>query len=417
LVEKQLSDFLDSLLGNESFKPGLDRIRPAFSPIIKELKSRGTKVVIIAGTNGKGETAMNLSHLLQENRYKTALWTSPHVLSVTERYFFNGKNVEADELLNHFNKLKDEINEFSFSYYEFLFYAFCTLAKQINDLDVLILEVGLGGKFDAVNLFEPDITAITSISRDHEEILGPGLKNILKEKLGVCRKSVPLISSVEQSFLRDHISKFSKDLELPWFDWHQLNKVDEKTNFVSQNRFLAFSLFRFLDGATGLELDQLKLQDIENIEFPPLKGRFEKMTIGDNSFIFIGAHNLDGLRKLRDLLIGKQNVLTEKHLTIPFDEIIFSFSKRSEEEIDQSLNLFAEAPCLAKEMKITYFDHFKSLSSEELLNSYNKKRNHFSWIDNLSDYLSKNKSNGRKTILFTGSYYFIGEVQKILRNL
>jgi dihydrofolate synthase/folylpolyglutamate synthase len=417
LIEKQLNNFLESIVGNENFKPGLDRIKPAFLPIIDRLKKRNIKIITIAGTNGKGETAMGLSYLLNNSKKNTAMWTSPHIQSVTERFSFNDQAIASEELLVCFEENKQEISKYNFSYYEFLFYIFCKLCEKREHLDYIILEVGLGGRFDAVNIFDADLVGLTSISRDHEEILGHGLKNILNEKLGVCRSKTLLISSIEHNFLRQIIDKNSKELSFPWLDWHKLGQVDKNVDFVTQNRLMAYSLFKSLLGTSNEDLSQITTKELKNIEFPMLKGRFEKMTMGETSLIFIGAHNLDGLKKLRDILLNNQGFFEDKKIDLPFDDIVFSFSRRSEKEVDDCLELFAQAPCLANNMKLTYFDHFKSLPIKDLKKSYIKKDNQFGWIDSLEDYLNNLESNDSKTILFTGSYYFIGEVQKIILNL
>ena len=110
-----------------------------------------------------------------------AMWMSPHVNHFKERYSYNGNNPDENEILAIFEKHRSISNKMSF--YEYAFYCFMQWALSHSRLDIIILEVGLGGRFDAVNLFDADLAAVVSISRDHQEILGDKLEDIQYENL------------------------------------------------------------------------------------------------------------------------------------------------------------------------------------------------------------------------------------------
>ena len=164
-TEKQITKKISSLVGVETFKPGLERLRPLFDYFQGEIRKRNIKIVTVGGTNGKGETCFYLSQYLEKSQKKWALWSSPHVLSVRERFFSNNSLISYDHLstlLEDNKELKDEL-----SYYEFLFYIFWKFVLKDPALEIVILEVGLGGRFDAVNLFDADYTSIVSVSYTH----------------------------------------------------------------------------------------------------------------------------------------------------------------------------------------------------------------------------------------------------------
>ena len=182
----------------------------SFKPFFREKK---VKVIVVGGTNGKGETSHRLDSLLRQEGLKTALWTSPHILSLRERFLFQGKQVSYGQLNKYIDSSRESCleNNWALSYYEFLFFVFCRLALSVEKsfgLDVILLEVGLGGRLDAVNFLGPDLTAVCSLSRDHQGFLGNTLKDILMEKLGISRPNIPLITGFELDWLQSKTKAF-----------------------------------------------------------------------------------------------------------------------------------------------------------------------------------------------------------------
>lgn len=157
------------------------------------------KIVHIAGTNGKGSVCAFLSSVFREAGYTAAVFTSPHLLSITERFAFNGKDVDDELFLYAYRKVRDAQEEFEKigaghpSYFEFLFLMFMVMVKK-SPCDYVVLETGLGGRLDATNCVEhPLATVITSISLDHMEYLGDTVEKIAGEKAGIIKQGVPVI--------------------------------------------------------------------------------------------------------------------------------------------------------------------------------------------------------------------------------
>jgi len=149
-------------------------------------------VITVAGTNGKGSTCAMLEAVAQQAGYRTGVYTSPHLVHFEERCRIHGETVKADELLPHFTKVEAARREVSLSYYEFTTLAIMSLMAA-SRLDVAILEVGLGGRLDTVNIIDTDCAVITSIDLDHMEFLGPDRESIGREKAGIMRTGKPAI--------------------------------------------------------------------------------------------------------------------------------------------------------------------------------------------------------------------------------
>jgi len=151
-------------------------------------------VITVAGTNGKGSTCAMLEAILLEAGYRTGLYTSPHLVHFEERCRIHGEVVAAEDLAEHFARVEGARADTSLTYFEFSTLAILSLMAQAR-LDVAILEVGLGGRLDAVNIIDTDCAVITSIDLDHMEFLGPDRESIGREKAGIMRTGKPAIVS------------------------------------------------------------------------------------------------------------------------------------------------------------------------------------------------------------------------------
>ena len=173
---------------------GLERVQE----VVKRLGLRfEAGVITVAGTNGKGSTCAMLEACLLQAGYRTGVYTSPHLVHFQERCRIHGETVQPDDLLPHFQKVEDarcQGSEISLTYFEFTTLAILSLMAEAN-LDVAILEVGLGGRLDAVNVIDADCAVITSIDLDHTELLGPDRESIGFEKAGIMRSGKPVVVS------------------------------------------------------------------------------------------------------------------------------------------------------------------------------------------------------------------------------
>ena len=154
-------------------------------------------VIIVAGTNGKGSTCAMIESIARQAGYRTGLHIKPHLVRFEERCCINGAAAHAETLLTHFEAVEAARGDITLTYFEFTLLAIVR-AFTHTPLDLVILEVGLGGRLDAVNAFDADCAVITSIALDHTEYLGPDRESIGREKAGILRAGKPAIVSDPQ---------------------------------------------------------------------------------------------------------------------------------------------------------------------------------------------------------------------------
>ncbi|MFB6265323.1 MAG: folylpolyglutamate synthase/dihydrofolate synthase family protein [Bradymonadaceae bacterium] len=174
---------------------GLDRIERALD--LEGRPDRQSRTVVVAGTNGKGETAAFLDGILGAHGLRTGLFTSPHLVDLRERFRVDGDPLGRTRVAETGGRILDEYGASSadpprLTYFELTFLIGATLFADV-DVDLSIYEVGLGGRLDAVNATSPALGVVTNIGRDHRELLGPTLSDIAEEKAAVLRRNRPAV--------------------------------------------------------------------------------------------------------------------------------------------------------------------------------------------------------------------------------
>ena len=176
--------------GASAYKPGLERVAEFCRKIGNP--QRNYFVIHIAGTNGKGSVANMLAAVLQQAGYQTGLYTSPHLTDFRERIRVNGEMIAKQKVVNFVNKHRQEMEKCELSFFEmttalaFDYFAQC-------DVEVAIIETGLGGRLDATNIIIPALSIITNVGMEHTALLGDSLPKIAREKGGIIKKSIPVI--------------------------------------------------------------------------------------------------------------------------------------------------------------------------------------------------------------------------------
>ncbi len=177
-------------IGADAYKPGLERV----GKLLKEFDNphQKYKVIHVGGTNGKGSVSNLLASVLQSAGYKTGLYTSPHLVDFGERIRVNGEMIEENYVVDFVEENKLLIEEVDVSFFEatmsmaFRYFADC-------NVDVAVVEVGLGGRLDSTNVVLPELSIITNIGYDHTQFLGDSLPEIAKEKAGIIKEDVPVV--------------------------------------------------------------------------------------------------------------------------------------------------------------------------------------------------------------------------------
>ena len=176
--------------GAMAYKPGLERIA-AFCRHLGN-PQRNFFTIHVAGTNGKGSVAHIIASVLQQAGYRTGLFTSPHLQDFRERIRVDGEMIPKQKVVNFVDKHHDKMVESELSFFEMTAaMAFDYFAQ--SDVEVAVIETGLGGRLDATNIIVPILSVITNIGLEHTALLGDTLQKIAAEKAGIIKKSIPVI--------------------------------------------------------------------------------------------------------------------------------------------------------------------------------------------------------------------------------
>ncbi|MDQ0073639.1 dihydrofolate synthase/folylpolyglutamate synthase [Variovorax boronicumulans] len=292
---------------------GLDRA--------KEMAGRlglkfGCPVITVAGTNGKGSTCAMLESILTHAGYRTAVFTSPHLVRFEERLRLKGESVDASKLIASFEVVEKARGDMALTYFEFT--TLGILHRMIEEKpDVAILEVGLGGRLDAVNIIDADCAVITSIDLDHMDYLGPDRESIGFEKAGVLRPGKPAIVSdpMPPQSVIDHANAIGADL---WRFGTDFNVSGDKQQWGWSGRGRRYSGLAYpaLRGANQLinaagvlaALEALRpqlpitAQAVRNgLAMVELPGRFQ-IVPGEPSLVLDVAHNAHAVAALAENL-------------------------------------------------------------------------------------------------------------------
>lgn len=389
----ELQDWLMLTYGAEKFRPGLERVGTFLAPELAQVQTRAPKIVTVAGTNGKGETSYTLAAMARAAGVPFVLWTSPHIHSVCERFQNRAGMIPCEELtkLLHEGEELRQRARVGLSYYEALWAAFVRwgLAQKA---ELWILEVGLGGRFDAVNLLDAQVVGLSSISRDHQEFLGPRYDMILREKLGVVRPKSTLISALELGYLRERArvgNERSRDL-------FASGELSCAMSFSERNRILAGELWLAL-GYAAQELPQ-----------GGLIARGEVLEWQGHRFTFYGSHNPDGVRKLVQFLrLSSYNRQKEF-----YHQVWAAFSERPQTDLRVMARMLAALGSEHTRVCLTRFEHLKAAGPAGWWGE--SEGSHTQYFHDWTELFQLLSPPADRSVLVVGSYYFVARVQSHL---
>jgi len=297
--------------------PGLERVGLVWQLLGGNSKLPFT-VITIAGTNGKGSSVAMLESILRQAGYRTGTYTSPHLLQYNERICMDGKRCDDNTICEAFDRIDKARAETSLTYFEFATLAAVDIFSRHN-IDIAILEVGMGGRLDAVNLFDTDIALITPISLDHTAWLGNNREAIGREKAGVIRQGKPVVCSenTPPQSLIDYSNSLQSPLYLAGNDfnivinkdhWHWSNNQINLQNLPCP---ALMGAYQFQNAAAVLQVISLLNQQGYVIADTAIKsgltavqlaGRFQQIH-GDVTTILDVTHNQQGAENLAKLLV------------------------------------------------------------------------------------------------------------------
>lgn len=409
-------------------KPGLKRMQW----MMERLGSPEAKLkaIHIGGTNGKGSTVTFLRSILEASGYSVGTFTSPYIEQFNERISVNGQAISDEELIklvNIIRPLADELEDTDLgapTEFEVItamsFYYFA----EMNQVDIVLFEVGLGGRFDSTNIITPMASVITNIGLDHTNILGNTYEEIAFEKAGIIKDERPLFTAVQLPGVLKVIEEQAKQKNAPiyrlnkefFIDAHEPQPKGElfsvTTEFQAlanleismigkhqtENATLAIMTAQYLNEKSDFSISEQAIRTGLKAAYWP--GRFE--IISENPLIIIdGAHNDEGVTRLT----------TELAERYPNNPIHVVFAALKDKKLD---NMIARLDQVAEKISFVSFDYPRAAAANDLLELSTLENKQA--IDDWKSYLPEviNTLKGRDLLVITGSLYFISEIKPYL---
>ena len=295
--KRTLDDWLNwqDTLMEKTIVLGLDRVQIVYD----QLFPNGVPfaVITVAGTNGKGSTVAFIDSIYNETKYKVGRSTSPHLLKYNERFAIDGQEVTDELIIKAFELIETKRQDVTLTYFEFSTLAALIMFAEAS-VDLAILEVGLGGRLDSVNVVDSDVSVITNIAIDHTDYLGDTREAIGREKAGVMRTSKPCICG-DQDPPKSLLS-YAKEINTPLtlVSESYKNAIGLEGAHQKLNAAVAVKAIESLTNQFPVSNNMI----IEGVKKTRIAARFEKIIIGDKTVILDVAHNPAAVKTLVETL-------------------------------------------------------------------------------------------------------------------
>jgi dihydrofolate synthase/folylpolyglutamate synthase len=359
------------------------------------------RTIHIAGTNGKGSTSSMIAAILTAAGYKVGLYTSPHLVRFNERIRINGKMISDSDIAHYTRILKPTVREIKATFFE----TTTAMAFQYffdNKVDIAVIETGLGGRLDSTNVLRPLVSVITTIGKDHTELLGRTDKSIAAEKAGIIKRRVPVVigpikSSAKKVIVNIAKQKLSpvlesKKLSIPYGCTIELLGKHQEANAKAALGAVNVVCRQFLVGDIAIR------DGLENTsKLSGLRARFE-IRKGTPDILIDVAHNPDGIKTL---VAGLQQISCSKIV------IILGVMK------DKDYRMILQHLKRIKPIIIATQPHLdRALSSKQLYSLCKEMNIACFHASNVKEALRLGKAKTGKSglLVVTGSHYLAGEI-------
>ncbi|PCK20637.1 bifunctional folylpolyglutamate synthase/dihydrofolate synthase [Bacillus pumilus] len=407
-------------------KPGLERMKWLMNRLSHP--EQRIKAVHVAGTNGKGSTIAFTRSVLQAAGYSVGTFTSPFILTFNERISVNGTPIQDEEWLSLVNKVKPFVDELDQTELgaatEFEIITACAFAyfADVQQVDFVLLETGLGGRLDSTNVAVPILTAITSIGHDHMAILGDTLEQIASEKAGIIKDGIPMITAVHQREALAVIQNTAKEknaacislYDTCTFEHEQPTEAGERftlrtpkrqypqleTGLIGthqrQNASLAVLLIEWLEQEGYMSVKEEQVY--EGIRQAVWAGRFEK--VKDHPPVYLdGAHNEEGITRLIETV--------QAHFSSKQVHVCFSALKDKPYK-----QMIPQLETISSSIHFVSFDFPRAESAEKLYTcSHLETKSYDDDPATVLELIQNRSDDPSAMILVTGSLYFISEIR------
>jgi len=382
---------------------------------------RGQRYIHIAGTNGKGSVGALLESVLIKSGLKVGLYTSPHLVSFTERFRINREGMEKKEVAPLIKELKEVIEDREPPTFFELTTAMALIYFSRSGVDIGIVEVGMGGRLDATNVITPMVSVITNIGLDHQEFLGNHILDIAKEKGGIIKKGVAVVTGVTQPSIVRLFESRCKERGAPfWRVGHHVRyrrlpsgllgyyglgkrlsnlRIGLNGRFQFRNAALALLTFEILE-TKGLTIPDEAVRS--GLADPSWPGRLETVSF-DPAIILDGAHNPSAMRSLAYAIKSD----------FDFRQLIVVLGIMGDKDI---ANILKEILPLATRVIYTRATYHRAADPQILMEQgkrFGKTGEVHATIPAAID-RARNLADKRDLILITGSLYTVGEAKSCL---
>lgn len=382
---------------------------------------RNLRVIHIAGTNGKGSVSAYIDSILRQAGYTTALFTSPHLIKINERFRINFKECSDEELINAWCSVKDymvkgeEKGLQSLTFFEILFFMGMLIFSE-KAIDYCILETGLGGRLDATVLSNPVLSVITSISYDHTEILGDTIEKIAAEKAGIIKEGIPVVAIDEENGAFSVIERTAKEKNAPVYGLKSqeltiLKKCENTIDFSINSRYYKISNLKVKSYASyqvqnaALAVLAVKVllpevsQDVirEGIVKMYWPGRMEE--IAENVYVD-GAHNPGAVHQI-------YNSLTDSD-----KEWLLLFAVCSDKDYSEMIRVLGRLPW--KRIYITKIDSARGADTAAVKQCFKEETAGcpiYEYDNARTAFETALKNREYENLLCLGSLYLAGEIK------
>ena len=381
-------------LMEETIVLGLERVQIVY----ERLFPNGVPftAIIVGGTNGKGSTIAFIDSIYRQSKYKVGCSTSPHLINYNERFAIDGVNVSDASIIEAFELIEAKREGILLTYFEFSTLA--TLIIFANEaVDLAILEVGLGGRLDSVNVVDCDVSVITNIAIDHTDYLGDTREAIGKEKAGIMRTSKPCICGDQDPPIS--LLSYAKEIDSPLTLIKQGYKGEIGLEGIHQklNAAVAIKAIEKLDDRFPVSNDMI----LKGVKKARIVARFEKIPVGDKTIVLDVAHNPDAVKTL-------VNTLSESPM-----ETVAIFSALADKNIDDMIGLASDT---IKHWFLVPLSAERAIQMETLENKFSQSQVTTVCL-NMDNAIEKALAliNIKRIVIF-GSFYTIADAAKFLKE-
>ena len=390
---------------------------------------RNLRVIHIAGTNGKGSVSAYIDSILRQAGYTTALFTSPHLVKIKERFRINFKECSDEELILAWCQVKSFMEKGEkqglqpLTFFEILFLMGMIIFSQ-KEIDYCILETGLGGRLDATVLSDPVLSIITSISYDHMEILGDTIEKIAAEKAGIIKNGIPVVAVDEENGAFPVIERTAKEKKSPVYglksqDLTILKKYENKIDFSINSRYYKISNLKVKSYASYQVQNAPLAALAAHVLLPDLAenvirngilemfwaGRMEE--IAENVYVD-GAHNPGAVRQIYNSLADSDK------------EWLLLFAVCSDKDYTEMIRILGKIPW--KRIYITKIDSARGADTDAVRQCFEEAAGcpicEFESAGEAFKAALRDRGDEKEeNLLCLGSLYLVGEIKELAATM